>query len=99
MKKGVKISLIVLAVILILAIGYVSYSRNSEQGEFCVSDDVCSVDQNNQNAQLANPASVYCVEHNGTLDIRTDETGGQYGVCVFDDGTECDEWKFFNGEC
>jgi len=48
--------------------------------------------------QLANPASVFCEENNYTLDIRT-SAGGQYGVCMFPDGSECDEWAFFRGEC
>ncbi len=50
-------------------------------------------------AGMANPASVFCGEQGGTLDIRTDADGGQYGVCVFADGSECDEWAFFRGEC
>jgi len=50
-------------------------------------------------AGLANPASVYCEEQGGTVEIRTDAEGGQYGVCVFDDGSECDEWAYFRGEC
>jgi putative hemolysin len=50
-------------------------------------------------AGLPNPASVFCEDHGGKLDIRTDAQGGQYGVCMFDDGTECDEWAFFRGEC
>lgn len=48
---------------------------------------------------LANPASVYCVEQGGTVEIRTDEAGNQAGVCVFDSGGECDEWAFYRGEC
>lgn len=48
---------------------------------------------------LANPASVYCVEQGGTVEIRTDEAGNQAGVCVFDTGRECDEWAFYRGEC
>jgi putative hemolysin len=47
---------------------------------------------------LANPASVFCEENGGTLEIR-DETGGQVGYCVFDDGSECEEWAFMRGEC
>ena len=50
-------------------------------------------------AGLANPASVYCQEQGGTVEIRTDAEGGQYGVCIFDDGSECEEWAFFRGEC
>ena len=50
------------------------------------------------NAGLANPASVYCGEHGGKLEIR-DEAGGQAGYCIFPDGSECEEWAFFRGEC
>ena len=50
-------------------------------------------------AGLANPASVHCQEQGGTVELRTDAQGGQYGVCVFDDGSECDEWAYFRGEC
>ncbi len=48
---------------------------------------------------LANPASVHCEEQGGTLDIRTDADSGQYGVCVFADGSQCEEWALFRGEC
>jgi putative hemolysin len=51
------------------------------------------------NAQIANPASVNCIDKGGQLEIRTDEAGGQYGVCKFDNGSECEEWKFFREEC
>jgi putative hemolysin len=47
---------------------------------------------------LANPASVYCEEQGYTLEARTDENG-TYGVCIFPDGSECEEWAFFRGEC
>jgi putative hemolysin len=59
----------------------------------------CSGDDSpNEPAEIANPASVYCVEQGGDLDIRTDTDGGQYGVCVFGDGTEVEEWAYFRGE-
>lgn len=47
---------------------------------------------------IANPASVYCVEHNGTLDIR-DTPEGQAGYCTFPGGSVCEEWAYFRGEC
>ena len=52
-----------------------------------------------QQAEVANPASVYCEEQGGTVEIRTDDAGEQHGVCVFEDGSECDEWAFYRGEC
>jgi putative hemolysin len=47
---------------------------------------------------LANPASVYCEEQGYTLEMRTDENG-TYGMCIFPDGSECEEWSFYRGEC
>ena len=52
-----------------------------------------------EEAQLANPAAVYCREQGYTLETRTDADGGQYGVCIFPDGRECDAWAFYRGEC
>ena len=57
------------------------------------------VNQNNSNSTgIANPASVFCAEHNGTLELKTDASG-QYGVCSFANGTKCEEWAYFRGEC
>jgi putative hemolysin len=51
------------------------------------------------NSQMANPASVYCQEKGGTSQIRTASDGSQSGVCVFPDGSECDEWAYYRSEC
>ena len=48
---------------------------------------------------IANPASTNCVEKGGTLEIRTGTDDGQVGYCKFSDGSECEEWKYFRGEC
>jgi uncharacterized protein len=55
-------------------------------------------DGNDDQSGIANPASVYCAEQGGTLDIRTDDSGNQTGYCVFSDGTEVDEWAYYRGE-
>jgi len=47
---------------------------------------------------MPNPASKFCEDHGYQLEIR-DEAGGQVGYCVFPDGTECEEWAFYRGEC
>jgi len=51
------------------------------------------------NAGIANPASVYCEEQGGTLQIVTAADGSQSGLCKFSNGKECDEWAFYRGEC
>jgi len=50
-------------------------------------------------ASMPNPASVYCMQNENQLEIRTTADGSQYGVCVFTDGSTCDEWAYFRGEC
>ena len=58
---------------------------------------------NNKNdkdsTQIANPASVYCVNHGGRVEIREDNESNQYGVCIFENGSECEEWSFFGNKC
>jgi putative hemolysin len=50
-------------------------------------------------ANLPNPASVYCKEQGYRNEIRTTDDGSQTGYCIFPDGSECDEWAFYRGEC
>jgi hypothetical protein len=48
---------------------------------------------------MPNPASVYCVEQGFKSEIRTAADGSQTGVCIFPNGSECDEWAYLRGEC
>ena len=48
---------------------------------------------------LANPASVFCQKQGFRLELRTDATGSQTGICHFPDGSQCDEWAYYRGEC
>ena len=50
-------------------------------------------------AGLPNPASLYCVQQGGTLDLRTSSDGAGVGVCTFADGSACEEWTYFRGLC
>lgn len=50
-------------------------------------------------ANLPNPASAYCEQQGYTLEIRTAEDGSQSGFCIFPDGSECDEWAYYRGDC
>jgi putative hemolysin len=50
-------------------------------------------------ANMPNPASVYCEQNGNTLEIRTADDGSQNGICIFPDGSACDEWAYYRGEC
>lgn len=51
------------------------------------------------NAQMANPASVNCINNGGKLEIVTAADGSQSGMCTFEDGFACEEWAYYRGEC
>jgi len=48
---------------------------------------------------MPNPASVYCMQNGNKLEIHTAADGSQSGVCVFPDGSTCDEWAYYRGAC
>lgn len=52
-----------------------------------------------EKVSLANPASKKCVDDGYTSKIITEEDGSQYGICISEDGQECDEWDYYNGDC
>jgi putative hemolysin len=47
---------------------------------------------------MANPASQNCVAKGGTLEIRKNAKG-EYGVCLFEDNRQCEEWALMRGDC
>ncbi|MDD4271974.1 MAG: DUF333 domain-containing protein [Patescibacteria group bacterium] len=47
---------------------------------------------------LANPASANCVQKGGKLETRNNKNG-QYGVCLFEDNRQCEEWALFRDQC
>ena len=55
--------------------------------------------QTRQTPQLANPASVNCTQKGGALRLERRADGAEYGVCVFTDNRQCEEWAMFLGEC
>jgi len=50
-------------------------------------------------AGMPNPASIYCEENGNRFEIHTSADGSQYGLCVLPDGSSCDEWAYYRGEC
>lgn len=89
--------LIVSAIILVLVLGgYFAYTSIQKDSKEKIETD--SNEENSQDIGIANPASTNCVEKGGTIVIEN-EKEGQVGYCVFEDGSKCEEWAFFRGEC
>lgn len=62
----------------------------------CPTPPICDTDV--PSTGVANPASVHCTEQGHALEMREGDEG-TYGVCISEDGTECEEWELFRGEC
>lgn len=60
----------------------------------CGDDDDTDTDTDGTTG-IANPASVYCVDQGGTVEIETAADGAQTSICVLADGTRIDEWEYF----
>jgi len=58
----------------------------------------CTSIQNNESAQpnigIANPASKFCVENRGKLEI-VKESKGEVAYCQLENGEKIEEWTFF----
>ncbi|MBA7716977.1 hypothetical protein ES703_126062 [subsurface metagenome] len=48
---------------------------------------------------MPDPSAVYCARLGYKIKVVTDDEGGQYGVCIFPDGSECEAWAFYRGKC
>lgn len=49
--------------------------------------------------RLSNPASTHCIQIGGRSKIMYAPVGGQYGVCEFANGDQCEEWALLRGSC
>ena len=52
-----------------------------------------------QGPQISNPASENCIRQGGKLEIYKSRSQGEYALCVFPDGSQCEEWALYRGEC
>lgn len=57
------------------------------------------INKSDSKTGIANPASVNCINKGGTLSIQKRSDGGEYGICIFKDNRQCEEWALFRGDC
>jgi putative hemolysin len=87
------------------------YRRNFVIGVLLVvvTSGGCSTADSASNSQLSasekhssylpNPASVNCVKKGGKVAIEKRGDGGEYGICLFEDNRQCEEWAMLRGNC
>jgi len=62
------------------------------------SEDSTNKINSGQAVGLANPASKNCLDKGGQLEMRKNKNG-EYGVCLFEDNRQCEEWALLRGQC
>ena len=90
---------LLLAVLIAAALGVAACGQATPTPSTFQSPVETSTFQSPVGPGIANPASQFCEEQGNKLEIRTAADGSQTGYCIFPDGTECEEWAFFRGEC
>lgn len=100
---------ITFAIIAVALLALTGCAANPEQGAVWkpAQKTVNQAAQANQQIQaqqpaeigMPNPASVKCEkQEHGTVEFF-ELDGGQAGLCNFPDGSICEEWEFYRGEC
>jgi len=92
MKKALVLTLLLIGVV--IGVVFLTACEKTILDERHVIKDANS----SQNNQIANPASKFCIDNGGKLDIRTADDGSQSGYCTIA-GKVCEEWSLFRGEC
>ena len=85
-RKGLLLVLVAIVILIIVFGAAAILSRNAPR-------------EGTASTAIANPAAEYCKKMNNQYEIRAAADGSQYGVCILPDGTECDEWAYYRGEC
>ncbi len=99
MKKIIlPILAVIIIIILAVAAARVFTKEDSWKGNPSTPKPTGTCKEEVKTATLPNPASQNCLDKGGKLAIIR-ETAGEIGICKFNDGTECEEWQFFRGEC
>jgi len=86
MRKKKLILTIIFAILILGLIFYLFYERTTFKKP------------SKEKAEIPNPASVFCEKQGGRVEVRNFKEG-QKGFCIFEDGSECDEWEFYYGKC
>ncbi|HEY9121494.1 MAG TPA: beta-Ala-His dipeptidase [Brevefilum sp.] len=64
----------------------------------CSPESTIPINPTAETSDMVNPASQFCEARGYQLEIR-DKDDGQVGYCLFPDGSECEEWAYYRGEC
>ena len=109
-----KIGIAMVLLVLVITFGCVSEDKSSTGGHTSIRNQTygLGVNQTAEDSvtyvsspvthviiEGANPATVYCIENGGGSEITTVSDGSQFGSCILEDASRCEEWAYYRGEC
>ena len=77
--------------LIIISIILLSPKISNETGEQL---ETPVIDSGQVNLEITNPASTNCINSGGRLELKD-----SVGICHFEDGSMCEEWAYFRGDC
>lgn len=95
-----KILIYIVFIVLLFSAGIyfgLNYTKKNQENN-SVPTETTNVKQDDQKTATPNPASVYCRDNGGTLEIISKKDGSQFGLCNLSDYS-CEEWTYYRGEC
>jgi putative hemolysin len=98
MSKNLILSLIIIVGLLIVINPFKSKQKSEIPTSTSEMNTESTVTKEEPQANMPNPASKYCEENGGTLELITNTDGSQFGMCKFADYS-CEEWVYFKKEC
>jgi putative hemolysin len=101
-RVHMKPSTIALCILFLIALGlflFSMYGCDYEPQKYMVSEEQQEKEEIKESTQLANPATLHCINTTGASWSAREGENGEYGICTFSDSSWCEEWAYFRGEC
>jgi putative hemolysin len=90
---------IILSLMLLVLIAFL-LACSSQPQKYMLSKEDIQKEREKENTGLANPATMFCMNQSGnSWLLKEDDSGSQYGLCRFSDGSWCEEWDYYRGDC
>lgn len=99
-----KLTMVYVVLMFLLFMGtYYSFERGGggspDTSKMANTGEALRMFQAAKKADISNPASKYCIEKGGIFVIKKLANEEEYGVCMFSNNRECEEWALFRDEC
>ncbi|MFC1742161.1 DUF333 domain-containing protein [Nanoarchaeota archaeon] len=92
MRKEILICVLVLLLLVLVGCG-------SAPQKYMLSKEDAQQKRVIDKSQVANPASLHCMNTTGATLQMKEGHGGTFGICTFSDGSWCEEWAYYHEWC